>query len=152
MHRHVLLATGVFLAVALPAVAEPTGRWWSGWGQGTAEYGFSAANGDKVYIACDEGSGFGTTVSFAIEGTGPEPGETVTVRTDLTAFDFPVDDSGRLETASRAGNENFLALWDAIRRGAVLSIGFGGRTATFPLAGSTRMLAPEACETDFARP
>lgn len=63
-------AAGATLALVMgaPAAAEPVGRWWSGWGQGTAEYGFKAPNGDAIYFACDQGSGMGTSVSFSIGG------------------------------------------------------------------------------------
>lgn len=48
-----------------PATAEPIGRWFSGFGQGTVEYGIKndSAGSDYFYIACTpEGAQIRVTV------------------------------------------------------------------------------------------
>ena len=145
-----ILASATIL-VCSAAHAEPTDRWWSGWGQGTAEYGYTKSSGDAVYIACDQGSGFGTSMSFSISGDEPRPGQLVTVTIDGDQIEFAADHRGRLGTSSRVDDDIFRSIWTKIRTGNRMSVSFGSRQAIFPLAGSSRILEEESCDTDFVK-
>jgi len=147
----VMAALAVSVSYFSSAQAEPTGRWWAGWGQGTAEYGYSSPDVGKVYIACDEGSGFGTSVSFTLQRSEPKAGEAILLETERESFEFSADSQGNLATDSHVGSDIFGALWAALRRDKTLTVSFGGKSAKFPLTGSAKVLPPIACETDFAR-
>ena len=148
--RKLLLASS-FLFLAIPAEAEPYGRWWTGWGMGVTEYGYKSdsAGSDKIYIACSHDS---TTISFSISGINPRPRSEVIVVIDGEELRLFSDVDGSIPTDSRVADANFRALWSLMRSGNTMWVRLStGESARFPLKGSAKVLDAESCETDFAR-
>lgn len=140
-----------FLIFSKPAIAEPIGKWWSGWGQGTSEYGFKndSAGSDKIYIACGEQE---TTIRFTVGGKSPPPKSTVFVTIGDEEYTIITNEWGDGTTNCRVCADNFIALWEAIREGQTMWVRYAdGRATRFPLAGADKVLEPDACTTDFAR-
>lgn len=156
------IAVSLSIAASFWAVgnanAEPTARWWSGFGQGVSEYGYNDGNGSSIYIACDssfpEYRKFGATIRVAIEAIDPAPGSEVTFFIGKDSFRFIYDSKERMiTTASHVDAGNFTALIDALKRGQTVSFAIEDRIGnrhlkTFPLRGSSKALA-DVCSADF---
>jgi len=139
------------LSLSAPALTEPTGRWWSGFGQGTTEYGIKndSAGSDSFYMVCAPDR---TYVSLRIGGREPRKGETVTVTIGRDEFTLFLGENGYFETNSHVNHDTYLALWAAIREGADMRVRLAtGQSTNFTLLGAAKILPREACATDFAR-
>jgi len=139
------------LIIANPASAEPTGRWWAGFGQGAFEYGIKndSAGSDSIYMFCAQDH---TYISFSIGGIAPTPGQTVIVTIGSDKFELFVSNLGYFETRSRAGNATYGILWAAIRAGANMRVRLPtGQSTNFTLKGAAKVLPRAPCQTDFAR-
>lgn len=137
------------ITIASAARAEPVGRWWSGWAMGTSEYGFNDGAGNKVLISCSDDTG--TSIAVYFGGKSPRPGDRVVFSVDGDKVDFVIDRLGQVATTSRVDSSNFQYLWGKMRKGGRLQVSAGGRSASYPLAGSARVLEAQACTTDFDR-
>ncbi|NEX91177.1 hypothetical protein [Caulobacter sp. 17J65-9] len=138
-------------AAASSVAAEPMGVWWSGFGQGTFEYGIKndSAGSDSVYIACSDDS---TTISFTVGGEDPKPAQSVVVTIGGDEFEVWTDQLGRGGTASHASADTFTALWAAMRKGDVMRVRLAsGRSTAFTLKGAAKALPKEPCTPDFYR-
>ncbi|CAM3976903.1 hypothetical protein CCOS865_02265 [Pseudomonas reidholzensis] len=138
------------LALPLGAMAYgEVGQWSSGWGQGTSEYNVTDAAGNSLYIACSEDRpvSMTLTVKGAEYGTYSDKG-----------FDLLVDGEEvqtPYETASRVGANNFIFVWDALRKAKTLQAKTSdGQVVTLPTKGSAKELPASgtqgfACTTEF---
>jgi len=116
------------LAVSAPAFAEPTDRWWSGWGMGVSEYGWSGSDGSNIYITCDSDGALGLNVAIHQE-----------VR-------FWTKADGQIEMQSRVSMNNLYFLFDELRQGSSMFLRFDGLAKEFSLAGSAKGLGEGLCE------
>jgi hypothetical protein len=139
------------LFACLPAQAEPTGRWWSGFGQGNLEYGIKndSAGSDEFYIACMQDR---TYISLRIGGVEPKQGQSAIVTIGPDEFEVQLGKDGYVETASHVGYDTFRAWWAAMRAGANMRVRLStGQSTNFTLKGAAKILPRDACETDFQR-
>jgi opacity protein-like surface antigen len=142
--KNVALLATLALACGTVAQAEPTDQWWSGWGMGIHEYGWSGSDGTSVYITCGSDRELGLNV--AIREIDPKPNSEVVFDVDGREFKFRTKDDGDIETFSRlAGNELFF-LFDALKKGKRLVLSFDGLSQSLSLKGSARGLGKDLCE------
>lgn len=143
----------VLLATMMPALAlaEPVGEWWTGYGQGTFEYGVQndSAGSDAIYITCNDDR----TVATMSVGGNSIPSETsVLVTIGAHEFELSSDDEGNVATASRSDSDNFEAFWHAMRAGQSMRVRLAtGQSTAFTLKGAAKALPKQPCLTDFAR-
>ena len=157
------LVRGILVACALvlPSVAnaEPANRWWSGFGQGTMEYGYNdGSKGSSIYIACGETT---TDVWVNITGVDPAFGSSVTFVIDgdtENAYQLTTEaDNTKMTTDNHVAADNFVALWDGMAKGKkTVTYSFKDKTGktyskTFPLAGSGAILKKDECQPTFYR-
>lgn len=142
----------ILLASAHPAGAEPIGRWFSGYGQGTLEYGIKndSAGSDYFYIACSPD--FGTSIRITVGAQDAKPGSTTIVVIGGDEFELWTDKDGVFRTDSHVAYDTFRSLWDAMRRGTVMRVRLSsGQSTVFTLRGAAIELPRAHCETDFER-
>lgn len=144
----------LMLCIAAPsaASAEPMGRWFSGYGQGTTEYGIKndSAGSDYLYIACSPE--YGTSISFTIGGKNPRPRSTVIATIGSDEFELYTDGMGQFQTASRVSYDTFRTLWEAMRTGSAMRVRLStGQSTAFTLKGAAKVLGRQHCQTDFER-
>lgn len=132
------------LVAATPALAEPTDRWWSGWGMGVSEYGWSGSDGSTIYITCDSDDALGLNV--AIRGVDPKPNTDVIFNLNGQEVRFWTEDNGEIEMQSRVSMNNLYFLFDELRQGSTMFLRFDGLAKEFSLAGSARGLGEGLCE------
>lgn len=147
-----LTATLLVLGLSTSVSGEPLGRWWSGYGQGTMEYGYksNSAGRDWFYIACSRD--LGTTIRVTAAGKDAPARSVVQVVIDGEAFELWIDESGEFRTASRVGFDTFRTLWPAIRRGRSMRVRLSsGQSAVIKLTGAAKALPRDPCETDYER-
>ena len=136
---------GTFLlAVSAPAIAEPTDRWWSGWGMGVSEYGWSGSDGSNIYITCDSDGALGLNV--AIRGIDPKPNTDVIFNLNGQEVRFWTTADGEIEMKSRVSMNNLYFLFDELRQGSTMFLRFDGLAKEFSLAGSAKGLGEGLCE------
>lgn len=140
------------VSISTVASAEPIGRWFSGYGQGTMEYGIKndSAGNDYFYIACSPD--FGTTIRITVGGKDAPPNQNVIVVIGPNEFELFTDQEGYFRTDSHVASDTFRALWGALRNGAAMRVRLqSGESTAFTLNGSSKVLDTEPCETDFER-
>ena len=140
--RAAAIATLVALQIA-PASAEPVNRWWSGWGMGTSEYGWSGSDASKIYITCESRTEVGLRV--AIRGIDPKPKSEIVFALNGQTIRFWTKLDGEIETQSRALMNNVYFLFDELRTGSKMTLSFNGLSKSFSLAGSSKGLGSEFC-------
>lgn len=142
----VLMASGTvaILCLSAAASAEPTNRWWSGAGMGYIEYGYSASDGSKIYIACDA-ERTQHSLRVAIRGVDPRPRSEIVFYIDGEEVRFWTTQAGDVEMNSHASLSSLYYLFDRLREGRRLILRFDGILREFPLAGSAKSLGPELC-------
>lgn len=147
-----LMMTGLALiGVAGAAKAEPIGRWWSGFGQGTPEYAIKndSADPDYFYIACPIGEG--ARIYVTVGGVDPKPRSKVIVTIGGDEIELAVNSQGHIETTSHFEADTFYALWPLIRSGTEMRVRLqSGQSTRFTLKGSSAALPKEPCDTGFA--
>ena len=147
--RNFLLFGVALVACSSSVSAEPVGRWWSGYGMGTLEYGIKndSAGSDSVYIAC---SGESTIVYFSVGGVDPKPKSIIIVTIGGEEWVLYTNSDGHVPTNNHVAADNFISLWHAMRSGTVMRVRLAtGQSTRFTLAGSGRELPKKPCETDF---
>ena len=110
--------------LGLPAIAAD-GRWTAGFGQGNLEY-FIDSKGVRLLIGCPTTDGSADAPSsvslYRISDNAPA--------TQFTLSVAGVTYNGPFETGNRAGDNNFIALLEGLRKGdAVVKV--SGQTITF---------------------
>jgi hypothetical protein len=124
--------------------AEPTDRWWSGWGMGIHEYGWSGSDGTSIYITCESATEMG--LSVAIKGVDPKPSSEVHFFLNGQNIRFWTNPDGAIDTKSRVGLTSLYFLFDELRAGREMTLAFDGLSKTLSLKGSSKGLGPELCE------
>jgi len=132
------------LAVTSTASAEPVDRWWSGWGMGISEYGWSGSDGSNIYITCDSDNNVG--LSVAIRGESPDADSDVLFKVNGQEIRFWTTKDGSIEMQSRVSMNNLYFLFDELKAGNKLELSFNGKSKMFPLKGSAKGLGSELCE------
>lgn len=139
----------ILLGVSTTAGAEPIGRWFSGYGQGTMEYGLKndSAGSDYFYIACPED---GATISFTVGGKNPRPNSKVFVVIGSDEYELYTDKAGEFRTDSHVDYDTFRTLWSSLRAGNAARVRLSsGQSTAFTLAGAAKVLPREQCKTGF---
>jgi len=139
--KHVLAAA--MLTASTTAYAEPTDRWWSGWGMGVSEYGWSGSDGSTIYITCDSDRELGLRV--AIRGVDPKPNSDVIFNVNGQEIRFWTTADGDIETQSRVSMNNLYFLFDELRAGTTMFLRFNGLAKEFSLTGSSKGLGEGLC-------
>jgi hypothetical protein len=113
-------------------------KWRSGWGQGVSEAEVTQGSGNKIYVACEDGSGGDSSVSFELVGDGPKSGSEV-----LLIFDkgkpesISVDKLGRIVSDSYASASSFEYVIAKLKKHLSVYVRYpDGREATFTLKGA----------------
>lgn len=123
----------VLCALSAPVLAAQ-GHWTEGYGQGTSEY-FIDNQGYRLYIACppqDENStSFASVVLSPVKNGQDVKQFTITVNGNT--FDGPI------ETGSRVGAQNFVALIEGLRKTDAV-VKFSGKSITFPRSDAAKIL------------
>ncbi len=126
-----------------PAFAEPVNRWWSGWGMGVSEYGWSGSDGSTIYMTCESRTDVGLRV--AIRGIDPKPKSEIVVVLNGQKISFWTTPNGDVETQSRVSMNNVYFLFDELKNGSKMTLSFNGLSKSFNLAGSSKGLGSEFC-------
>jgi hypothetical protein len=126
-----LLAT---LALAVPEAHAAEGRWTEGFGQGNLEY-FIDAQGMRLLIGCptQEGSVDAASGVALVSTASSQEVKKFTVKVVGRTFDGPFD------AGNRAGESNFIALLNDLRKGDA-AVSYGGKTITFPKSNAAQVL------------
>jgi len=116
--------------------------WRSGWGQGTAEAQVTHGAGNEIYVACEAGSGFASSISFSLVGKPPAPNSEILLIFDKGAPEsVHVDLRGRIASDNRASDSNFRYLIANFKKHQSVFIRFAdGRESTFTLAGASKAI------------
>lgn len=133
-----------------PATAEPIGRWFSGFGQGTVEYGIKndSAGSDYFYIACTPE---GAQIRVTVGGKDASPGTDVIITIGAEEFELFTSADGWINTESHVADGIFRSLWEAIRSGSVMRVRLPtGQSAPFTLRGTAEVMPKDPCLTGFA--
>jgi hypothetical protein len=132
------------LITAAPVSAEPKDRWWSGWGMGVSEYGWSGSDGTSIYITCDSENKI--DLSVAIRGVSPKPRSKVTFQVNGVHIGFMTEADGDIDMFSKVSTNNLYSLFDELRTGKSLTMRFDGLSKTLPLKGSSKGLGKGLCK------
>jgi hypothetical protein len=138
------LIAGFCMLLHAPVYAEPADQWWSGWGMGVHEYGWSGSDESRIYITCENSTELG--LSVAIRGIDPKPKSEVVFSVDGKEIRFWMKPNQEIDTQSRVGMNNLYFLFDDLRKGKKLVLSFDGLSKAFPLTGSSKGLGQELCE------
>lgn len=124
-------------------------RWRNGWGQGTSEAEVTHGPGNRIYVACDTGSGFGSSVHFQLVGKPPPPHSDVLLMFDREKPQAAqVDAHGKVRSDCRVCAANFDHLIAALKSHSSVYVRFAdGRETTFTLAGSSQAIG--ACPSNW---
>ena len=139
-----LVAVVTALWLSAPAAAEPIDRWWSGWGMGVSEYGWSGSDGSTIYITCGSERELGLRV--AIRGVDPQSKTDVIFNLNGQEIRFWTTADGDIEMNSHVSMSNLFFLFDELRKGTSVFLRFDGLAKEFPLAGSAKGLGPTLCD------
>ena len=144
--RLVILSAVLSLPSAVNAFGNDE-RWVSGYGMGVKEAIITKGPGNQIYVACDEGSGTGSTVSFMLAGRGPT-GDAVTLTFDgREPQDFWIAD-GQIASDCRACAANFNMVIDLFKAHRTVHVRFeNGLGARFSLTGSSSAIG--SCTASF---
>lgn len=143
------LVVGLVMASSTTAFAEPVGRWFSGFGQGTVEYGLKndSAGSDYFYIAC---APKGASISITVSGRSAPPNSDIFVAIDDDELTLYADERGDVQTQTHVDSDNFRALWSYIRNGHAMHVRFlTGESTVFKLKGTLNIFDTDPCDTQF---
>lgn len=131
MIRALAFALAVFAAG--PVWAE---GWNSGWGQGVAEAIISDDDGNSIYVACDDGYGGSSSISFTLSGDHARGGTVHLLFDGERHYQVNVDSMGRLDD----NDVDFAPTISRLESSRQVTFKFGGESATFSLEGSARAI------------
>nr|CAS02971.1 putative integron gene cassette protein [uncultured bacterium] len=101
----------VLLLCSLSVFAWPTETsdkaWRSGWGQGVAEAQVTHGSGNEIYVACEDGSGIDSSISFMLAGDGPKSGEILMIFDKGEPESIQVGADGNITSNSHASDSTF---------------------------------------------
>ena len=117
-------------------------KWRSGWGQGVAEAEVTHGSGNKIYVACDSGSGYGSSIHLMLAGNSPKPNSEVLIIFDKKHPEsFSVSKNGEITSECRACAANFDYLIENLKKYSIVYVRFSdGRESTFTLKGSAKAI------------
>ena len=134
--------------------AQSRWNWVAMHGGDSAEYFVSSKRGDRFSLACTSSvykSAASGRLLLAGNATPPEGSKRLKVTIDGNDTWMPLDDRGRIDTSCATCSVKFEALWQSLRRGFRLDVGYeNGRPVRFTLANSSVALPEQPCETDYA--
>ncbi|WP_235655950.1 hypothetical protein [Aeromonas veronii] len=115
MYRIVFMLLGMLLTVPAFAFGEQ-GRWSTGWAQGTTEYMAVVDEHNSLYIACSDTQP--VTMMATVQGKeyGAYAPHGFAMIVDGSQYDTPY------ETTSRVGENNFIDMWEKLRKAKSISI------------------------------
>lgn len=131
--KKTILVTLLAACASLPTFAAE-GRWTEGYGQGNREY-FIDLKGMRLYIGCptkDGSADAASSVSFYNINTNAAA-NAFTITVNGLTFEGPFDAN------SRVGENNFIALIKALRKGDVV-VKVGTQNYTFPLSNAAKVI------------
>lgn len=124
-------------------------HWVSGFGQGVCESVVTSSAGNRIYVACDCGSGRPPSINFELIGRSPQGSRIFLTFDAQNAEDIWVE-NGRISANCRACAGNFDYVLDLFRRhNRVRVMAQNGDAATFTLKGASRALGQ--CKADFLK-
>lgn len=117
-------------------------NWRSGSGQGVAEAEVTHGSGNKIYVACDSGSGYGSSIHFMLAGNSPKPNSEVLIIFDRKHPEsFSVNKNGEITSECRVCAANFDYLIEQLKKHSSVYVRFSdGRESTFTLKGSAKAI------------
>ena len=129
---------------AAASVTATNGAWIEGYAQGVTEIWAEDPLGNRITFTCSGGYDGGLYVE--LDGR-PAPRGNITIDIDGHAHAMSVwAEGGAVNTESRAGADNFEAIWSAAAQGNLMSVIDGaGEATSFSLEGITELLGPEPC-------
>lgn len=146
--KKTILTTLLVACTSLPALAAE-GRWTEGYAQGNLEY-FIDMKGMRLYVGCPTKDGSAdamSSVSLQNINSGKDA-KAFTITANGTTFNGPFD------ADSRAGESNFIALLNALRKGdAVVKV--ANQSFTFPVSNAAKIIPATnskkfSCNTMFS--
>ena len=110
------------------------GKWTEGFGQGNLEY-FIDKNNTRLYIACPTQNGSADALSEVrlMQISDEKHIEKFSLVINGITFEGP------FSTDSRVGDNNFIALLEALHKGNVVAK-FNGKTLTFPKSNAVKVI------------
>jgi len=116
--------------------------WRSGWGQGWAEAQVTHGSGNEIYVACENGSGQPSSVSFQLAGKPPRiDSEVILVFDKEKPEGFSVGANGRIVADCRACEANFSYVLGKLKSHSSIYVRFSdGRESTFTLKGAKKAI------------
>ena len=125
-------------------VTATNGPWIEGYAQGVTEIWAEDPLGNRITFTCSGGYNGGLYIE--LDGR-PVPGGNITIDIDGHAHAMSVwAEGGAVNTESRAGADNFEAIWAAAAQGNLMNvIDSAGEATSFSLEGITELLGPELC-------
>lgn len=128
---HLVLA--LLTLLSLPVFAAD-GKWTEGFGQGNLEY-FIDDQGWRLHIGCptDQGSAEARSSVSVYRIVDNAPAKAFSLTVGGITFDGP------FEANSRVGDNNFLALLQALRKGDAV-VKLGTKSLTFPKSNAAKVL------------
>lgn len=125
---------GAVATVVVFAASAAQGQWTQGAGQGDLEY-YTDSQGMRLHIACptQEGSADAASSVSLMSASSSQEVKKFTVKVGGHTFEGP------FAADNRAGEDNFTALLDGLRKtDAVVS--YAGKTLTFPKSNAAKVL------------
>lgn len=125
---------GVVATVVAFAASAAQGQWTQGAGQGDLEY-YTDSQGMRLHIACptqEGGADAASSVSLMSVSSSQEV-KKFTVKVGGHTFEGP------FTADNRAGEDNFIALLDGLRKADAI-VSYAGKTLTFPKSNAAKVL------------
>lgn len=148
--RFVILIFGLLGSFSVFAWSTGTSdkAWRSGWGQGVAEAQVTHGSGNEIYVACEDGSGMDSSISFMLVGDGPKSGEVLMIFDKDDPESIQVNANGDIVSDSHVSDSTFRYVLDKFKRHNSVYIRFpDGRESTFTLKGAATAIGD--CRSTF---
>jgi hypothetical protein len=124
-------------------------EWVSGFGMGVCESLIKKGPGNDIYVACDCGSGLGSTVNFTLEGNAPTGNSILLTFDGEDPEEFWISD-GKITSDCHACSANFDVVLERFKKHKSVHVRFeNGLSARFSLKGANAAIGE--CISDFAR-
>lgn len=141
---YVFILTSLFYSLAAFGWSSETSdeKWRSGWGQGVAEAQITHGSGNQIYIACEDGSGRPSSISFMLAGDGPKNTNEIMLIFDKDSPETArVGEFGMITSDSYASDSTFRDLIAKFKKHKKVYIRFpNGRESTFTLNGAAKTI------------
>lgn len=122
--------------------------WRSGWGHGVAEAEVTYGSGNTIYVACNDGSNFDSSIDFTLAGDGPKGNQVLFIFDGGQPETVQVGKYGTVASDSYAGDATFRHLLKQFKAHKQVYVRFtDGREATFTLNGASKAIGN--CRSTF---